>query len=168
MLAAHCPLPVPRTFPRYKKTKVSKICRCYYELDNTNSTSLDKYITPADMFYIITFRNRGDDGVYAVYEPTCGPNEVPKNNIVAFLSYDDAFRYKTLLEAEFVDKTPYVHYVSRFDIQYMCHTGGYGCRIVNQGALVTPPTSTLRITDWERRQALLDGKWTVQEKDSDV
>jgi len=30
---------------------------------------------------------------------------------------------------------------------------------------VTPPTKTIQITDWERRSALLDGRWSVQEKD---
>ena len=164
MFAARCPLPIPRAVPRYRKPKV---CKSYYELDNLNSRSLDRFTSPADMFYIITFRNGGDEGVYAVHE-TSTEHEAPKNNIVAFTTYDDAFRYKTLLEAEFVDKTPHVQYVSRYDIQYMCHTGGYGCRVVNEGTLVTPPSRTIKITDWERRQALLDGKWTVQEKDSDV
>jgi hypothetical protein len=164
MLAARCPLPVPRVLPRYKKLKISKVCKSYYELDNLNSRSLDRFTSPVDMFYVIIFRNGQDEGVYAVNEITT-ECEVPKNNIVAFTSYDDAFRYKTLLEAEFTNKVPHVHFISRYDIQYMCHKGGYSCRVVNEGTLVTPPTRTVKITDWERRQALLDGKWTVREKE---
>jgi len=164
MLAARCPLPVPR--PRsLRKPKISKVCRSYYELDKLNSRSLDTFMSPVDMFYVITFRNGGDEGVYAVSENICN-DDIVKNSIVAFTIYDDALRYKTLLEAEFQNKTPYVQYVSRFDIQYMCDIGGFECRVVSEGALVTPPTRTIKITDWERRQALLDGKWTVQEKDS--
>jgi len=32
---------------------------------------------------------------------------------------------------------------------------------------VTPPTRTVEITDWERRSALIEGRWTVREKDDD-
>lgn len=159
------PIPFYPTYTKYRKPrKITRITKSYYELDNSNSRSLDRFTSPSDMFYVITFRNGGgDEGIYAVHETTT-EDEVSKNNIVAFTAYDDAFRYKTLLEAEFVNKIPCVQYVSRYDIQYMCHKGSYGCRVVNEGALVTPPTRTLKITDWERRQALLDGNWTVLEE----
>ena len=170
MLATRCPLPITRhmSMPRSRrKPGFSKVCRSYYELDKLNSRSLDTFMSPVDMFYIITFRNSGDEGVYAVTENICD-DDVSKNSIVAFTIYDDALRYKVLLEAELQNKTPYVQYVSRYDIKYMCNMGDCGCRVVSEGALVTPPTRTVKITDWERRQALLDGHWTVQEKDSDV
>lgn len=159
-------IPFYPTYTKYRKPrKITRITKSYYELDNSNSRSLDRFTNPVDMFYVITFRNGGggDEGVYAVHETTT-EDEVSKNNIVAFTAYDDAFRYKTLLEAEFQNKIPCVQYVSRYDIQYMCHKGCYGCRVVSEGALVTPPTRTLKITDWERRQALLDGNWTVLEE----
>jgi hypothetical protein len=88
---------------------------------------------------------------------------IPVNYILAFTNFEDAFRYKVLLEAE-MDFTPYIQFVSRFEIEHACNVGGYECRVVNEGALVTPPTTTVKTTDWERRESLLNGKWSVREK----
>jgi len=35
---------------------------------------------------------------------------------------------------------------------------------MNEGVLVTPPIKTLEVTDWERRSALLGGRWSVRDK----
>jgi len=42
--------------------------------------------------------------------------------------------------------------------------GNYKCRVVDENALVTPPTRTVPVTEWEQREALLNGDWTVEEK----
>ena len=61
--------------------------------------------------------------------------------------------------------TPFVQFASRFELEHACNVGGYECLVVNDGALVTPPTKTVKITDWERRSALMRGDWSVKEKD---
>src|SRR5210317_789361 len=91
---------------------------------------------------------------------------IVKDDIVAFTNFEDAFRYKTLLEAE-MDHKPYVQFASRFELEHTCNVGGYRCRVVNEGALVTPPNQTLKITDWERRSALLKGRWSVKDTKED-
>jgi hypothetical protein len=93
-------------------------------------------------------------------------DDLPINNIVAFTNFDDVFRYKTLLEAE-MDKKPFIQFATRFELEYMCDVGNYKCIVINENVLVTPPTMTERHTDWERRTALLSGRWSVREKGDD-
>ena len=88
---------------------------------------------------------------------------VPTND-VAFVTFDDAYRYKTLLEANMDSYSPYIQYASRFELDHACSVGGYHCRVVNKGALITPPMRTVKLTDWEIRQSLLDGNWSVAPK----
>jgi hypothetical protein len=107
-------------------------------------------------------KDGGDTGIYSVKENN--EDGVSQDSIVAFRNFEDAFRYKTLLEAD-MNMTPFVQFVSMYEIEHMCYTGNYECLVVNEGALVTPPTKTIQITDWERRSALLDGRWSVKEKD---
>ena len=86
---------------------------------------------------------------------------VSENCIIAFRNFEDAFRYKTLLEAEMC-VTPYVQFASRFELEHMCMIGTYQCHVIDENALITPPTQTVKITDMERRSALLNGRWTVK------
>jgi hypothetical protein len=88
---------------------------------------------------------------------------LPEDNILAFTIFEDALRFKTLLDAE-MNISPYVQFASRFELNHACTVGGYKCRVVNEGALVTPPTKTLSVTDWEAREALINGNWSVREK----
>ncbi len=159
MFAAKCPaLRVPSF--TYKKKNVQRRVRCYYALDKTNCKPLDE-VEHDGLFHVLAFIRDGDTGIYSVRH--LDDETMIQDYIVAFTNFDDAFRYKTLLEAE-MDHKPYVQFASRFELEHMCHTGGYRCRIVNEGALVTPPTRTMKITDWERRSALLEGRWSVREK----
>jgi len=64
-----------------------------------------------------------------------------------------------------MNMTPFIQFASMYEIEHMCQTGNYDCLVANEGALVTPPTKTIQITDWERRSALLEGRWSVREKD---
>ena len=64
--------------------------------------------------------------------------------------------------------TSFVQFASRFELEHACNVGGYECLVVNDGALVTPPNKTMKITDWERRSALMRGDWSVKEKDENL
>lgn len=151
------PSPV-RFKPRVKKTVIKN----YYALDYDNSTALEK-VPDHSLFHVLAFHKPGhEEGFYSVTERD--ENDHPRHSIVAFLTFDDAFRYKTLLEAEMDSYSPYIQFASRFELDHVCRIGGYHCRVVNEGALVTPPTKTVKITDWEIRQSLIDGNWTVKPK----
>ena len=163
MFAAKCPtLCVPSY--TFKKKSIQRKVRCYYSLDNLNSKRLDD-VEHDGLFHVLAFIKDGDYGIYSV--KLLDDEAIVKDDIVAFTNFEDAFRYKTLLEAE-MDHRPYVQFASRFELEHTCNVGGYRCRVVNEGALVTPPNQTLKITDWERRSSLLKGRWTVREKDDEL
>jgi hypothetical protein len=132
MFALKCPV----VHHRFNKPKISKVCRSYYNIDDSNSKPLEK-VKKRDLFHILSFEHEDAqyEGIYAVTK--FNVDDLPINNIVAFTNFDDVFRYKTLLEAE-MDKKPFI-----------------------------PPTMTERHTDWERRTALLSGRWSVREKGDD-
>ena len=162
MFAAKCPaLHVPSF--TYNKKSIQRKVRCYYSLDNLNSKRLDD-VEHDGLFHVLAFIKDGDYGIYSV--KLLDDEAIVKDDIVAFTNFEDAFRYKTLLEAE-MDHRPYVQFASRFELEHTCNVGGYRCRVVNEGALVTPPNQTLRITDWERRSSLLKGRWTVKDTKED-
>lgn len=160
MFAIKCPI-VHRPIPM--RRKISKVVRSYYTIDNNNSKPLDQ-ARDVEMFHVLAFIRDGDTGLYSV--SSLNDDGIKKNDIIAFRNFEDAFRYKTLLEAE-ISLTPYVQFASRFELEHSCNVGNYGCRVVDEDALVTPPTRTVEITDWERRSALIEGRWTVREKDDD-
>lgn len=162
MFALKCPI-VQRTPYRFKKPKISKVCRSYYNIDNSNCKPLDK-VQNRDLFHVLAFEHKDAEyeGIYAV--TNFDADDLPVNNIVAFTNFDDAFRYKILLEAE-IDKKPFIQFATRFELEYMCNVGNYRCLVINENVLVTPPTTTQKHTDWERRTALLSGRWSVREKD---
>jgi hypothetical protein len=143
------------------RRKISRVIRGYYKLDNTNTQPIER-VENTRIFHILAFLRDGDTGIYSVKERN--EEDIPCDSIVAFRNFEDAFRYKTLLEAE-MNMTPFVQFVSMYEIEHMCYNGNYNCLVVNEGALVTPPTKTIQITDWERRSALLEGRWSVKEKD---
>jgi hypothetical protein len=145
------------------RRKISRTVFGYYKLDKTNCQAIER-VGDVGMFHILAFIKDGDTGIYSVKERS--ENGVTRDSIVAFRNFEDAFRYKTLLEAE-VNMMPFVQFASRFELEHACNVGGYECLVVNEGALVTPPTKTLQITDWERRSALMEGRWSVREKSDD-
>jgi hypothetical protein len=126
-----------------------------------NSKSLEKVEKSMDMFHILAFIKDGDTGVYSVTSQN--DEDVSENCIIAFKTFEDAFRYKTLLEAE-IHIPPYVQFASRFELEHMCTIGNYKCHVIDENTLVTPPSKTSRVTDWERRSDLLNGRWTVKPK----
>ena len=141
------------------RRKISRTIRGYYSLDKRNSQPLDR-VEKEGLFHVIAFIRDGDTGIYSVMERN--EDDIPKKNIVAFRNFEDAFRYKTLLEAD-MKITSFVQFASRFELEHACNVGGYDCLVVNDGALVTPPTKTVKVTDWERRSALIRGDWTVRD-----
>lgn len=154
-------LPRSVSTTRFAFRKIQKVCMSQYTINFENSKSLEK-VKSKDLFHILAFYKKGsDEGIYSVTQRT--HDDLSVNHIVAFMTFDDAFRFKTLLEAE-LSHTPYIRFVSRFDLEYMCNVGNYKCRVVDEDALVTPPTSTVAVTEWEQREALLNGDWTVEEK----
>jgi hypothetical protein len=140
--------PLPLVSPTYRKRPIPKVCKSYYTIDKNNSKPLDEVKTH-------------DQGVYSIRKLNHGG--LPEDNILAFTNFEDALRFKTLLDAE-MNISPYVQFASRFELNHACTVGGYKCRVVNEGALVTPPTKTLSVTDWEAREALINGNWSVREK----
>ena len=162
MFALRAPLPVPRVPTTYKRRKVSRVCKSYYTIDEQNTTLLSED-ADHDLLHIITFHQPNEEeGIYALRK--LNSEGLPENYIVAWRNFDDAFRYKTLLDAE-MKRYSYIQFASHFELCYMCELGNYNCRVVNDGVLVTPPTETVKTTDWECRSALLNGRWSVREKD---
>lgn len=161
MLAARAPL-FPHVPTTYKRRKISRVCKSYFTIDENNTRPL----SPEDskeLLHVITFHQpNNDEGVYSLRK--LNNDGLPENYIIAWRNFDDAFRYKTLLDAE-MKRYSYIQFASHFELTHMCELGNYNCRVVNDGVLVTPPTETVKTTDWERRSALLNGRWTVREKD---
>lgn len=162
MFATRCPLPIPRVPTTYKRRKISRVCKSYFTIDENNTRPL----SPEDskeLLHVITFHQpNNDEGVYSLRK--LNKEGLPENFIIAWRNFDDAYRYKTLLDAE-MKRYSYIQFASHFELCHMCELGNYNCRVVNDGVLVTPPTETVKTTDWERRSALLNGRWTVREKD---
>ena len=153
--------PIPPLPPRYTKCKISKVSRSYYTINDSNTKDLTE-VGGTDLLHVLTFHQpNADDGIYSIRE--LNEDGLPVNHILAFITFEDAFRYKTLLEAE-MGRSPYIQFASRFEIKHACEVGHFKCRVVDEGVLVTPPTRTVRVTDWEARAALLNGRWSVREK----
>jgi len=154
-----------RVCPTYKRRKVSKVCKSKYTIDQTNSKALER-VRHDDLFHVLTFyRPDAEQGIYSVRQ--MDDEDLPTDYIVAFTTFEDAFRFKTLLDAE-MHLHAYVQFASRYELEHACQVCGVKCRVVDEGVLVTPPTRTLSITDWERRTKLLNGRWTVREKEEGV
>ena len=161
MFALRQPTFQPRPI-RFKSRAKKVAVKSYYALDYDNSTALEK-VTGHDLFHVLAFHKAGhEEGIYSVTDRD--ENDVPRHFIIAFMTFDDAFRYKTLLEAEMDSYSPYIQFASRFELDHMCRIGGYHCRVVNKGTLVTPPMRTVKLTDWEIRESLMSGNWTVKPK----
>jgi hypothetical protein len=153
--------PLPHLPPRYTKCKISKVSRSYYTINDSNTKDLTE-VGGTDLLHVLTFHQpNADDGIYSIRE--LNEDGLPVNHILAFINFEDAFRYMTLLEAE-MGRSPYIQFASRFEIKHACEVGHFKCRVVDEGVLVTPPTRTVRVTDWEARAALLNGRWSVREK----
>ena len=163
MFAVRCQSPqvphVPRTT---NKRTISKVCKSYYTVNNLNSKDLTE-VGGTDLLHVLTFHQPNtDEGIYSIRE--LNEDGLPVNHILAFITFEDAFRYKTLLDAE-MHLSSYVQFSSRYEFNHACEVGNYKCRVINEGVLVTPPTETIKITDWERRSSLLNGRWSVRKKD---
>lgn len=161
MFATRIPILTSRHVP--KKQYKRGVTTAYYSFNLKNSKSLEKVESDLSMFHILAFIDDGDFGVYSVMSEN--HEGVSENCIIAFRNFEDAFRYKTLLEAE-MRVTPYVQFASRFELEHMCAVGNYQCHVIDENALITPPTQTVKVTDWERRSALLNGQWSVKDKDA--
>ncbi len=163
MFAVRCQSPQVPNVPRTtNKRTISKVCKSYYTVNNLNSKDLTE-VGGTDLVHVLTFdQPNTDEGIYSIRE--LNEDGLPVNHILAFITFEDAFRYKTLLEAE-MGRSPYIQFASRFEINHACEVGYYKCRVVDEGVLVTPPTRTVRVTDWESRAALLNGNWSVREGD---
>lgn len=127
-----------------------------YYLGNHNSKPLSE-IYDKKLLHVLTFHRQESEGIYSIKERGCnGNNDI--NYIVAFRTFDEAFRYKTLLEAE-MDLNPYIQFVSKLELNHTCTVGNYKCRVVDRDAFIIPPTESAKITDWERENVLFDEQW---------
>ena len=155
--------PLPYLPPRYTKCKISKVSRSYYTVDKTNSKDLAE-VTGTDLLHVLTFHKPNvDEGIYSIQK--LNDEGLPVNHILAFITFEDALRYKTLLDAE-MNPNSYIQFASRYELNHACEVGSYKCRVINEGVLVTPPVKTIQTTDWERRSALLNGRWTVKGRET--
>ena len=163
MFAVRCQSPqVPRVTRTKKKQSISKVCKSYYTVNDSNTKDLTE-VVGTDLLHILTFHQpNADEGIYSIRE--LNEDGLPVNHILAFINFEDAFRYMTLLEAE-MGRSPYIQFASRFEINHACEVGHFKCRVVDEGVLITPPTRTVRVTDWEARAALLNGNWSVRERE---
>jgi len=127
-----------------------------YNFNDENSKQLSEVHT-SKLLHILTFPGDGDEGVYTIKETI---DHIPIDHILAFRTFDDAFRYKILLEAE-TEFKPYIQFTTKYELTHVCAVGNYSCRVINLNALIIPPTKVIDITDWERRNALIRGKWSV-------
>ena len=116
MLAIRSPIPrVPFT---YKKRKISRVCKSYYTIDEHNSKPLDKVQT-SGLLHVLTFHNSdAEEGIYSVRK--LNDDGLPVDWILAFTTFEDAFRFKTLLDAE-MHLSPYVQFASRFELEHACN-----------------------------------------------
>ena len=163
MFAVRCQSPqVPRVTRTKKKQSISKVCKSYYTVNDSNTKDLTE-VVGTDLLHVLTFHHpNADEGIYSIRE--LNEDGLPVNHILAFINFEDAFRYMTLLEAE-MGRSPYIQFASRFEINHACEVGHFKCRVVDEGVLITPPTRTVRVTDWEARAALLNGNWSVRERE---
>jgi len=161
-----CPPVIPRVPVTYRRRKISKVCKSYTPIDDTNSRPIQN-VPGDDLLHVLSFhqRNAENDGIYAIRTCDRDGAGVPVECIVAFTTFDDAFRYKVLLEAE-MSSTPYVQFASPFEIDHVCAIGNYECRVINEGTLFLPPQMSVTATEWECRNALINGHWSVREKDT--
>ena len=124
-----------------------------YLLGDHNSKPLSE-IHDKKLLHVLTFHTDGSEGIYAIKER--GINSNPDvNYIIAFRTFDEAFRYKTLLEAE-MDLKPYVQFASKYELNHACTIGNYQCKVIDRDALILPPMDSVNITDWERANALME------------
>jgi hypothetical protein len=147
---------------RFRSHVKKSITRSYYGLNYDNSRKLEM-VHGNDLFHVLAFHRAGhEEGIYSITERD--ENDHPLHSIVAFLTFDDAYRDTTLLEAEMDSYHPYIQFASRYELDHVCRVGGYQCLVVNEGVLVTPPMKTVKLTDWEIRESLMNGNWTVAPK----
>lgn len=124
MFAMKCPISFTCAPTR---RRISRTIRGYYSLNTKNSKPIEK-VVDVGMFHILAFIQDGDTEIYTV-----------NDQIIAFRTFEDAFRFKSLLEAD-INITPFVQFASRFELDHACNVGKYECLVVNEGALVTPST----------------------------
>ena len=102
-----------RTYTRRFNAKCSanKTFRAsMHNLSDENSTAISEVKTNK-MLHIIAFERDGHEGVYSMSERDEQGKDI--HHVIAFRTFDEALRYKTLLEAE-MDFNPYVQFVSQF------------------------------------------------------
>ena len=116
-----------------------------HRLSDENSKAINQ-VHANKMLHVLAFEKNGNEGIYSVVERTETGEEI--NQIIAFQTFDEAFRYKILLEAD-TELKPHVEFVSPYELNNMCNVGKYACRVVNIGSLLIPPTKTRQVTDWE-------------------
>jgi hypothetical protein len=150
MFAVRSPLPQRVSRVRSNPRKSIKPVR---SIIHRNSRHLYQ-VSETDAFYILTLYA---DGIYSVQ--SYDDDELPVNNVVAFLTYDDAHRYKMFLES-ISSMVTRVECVPRIVIE----NTSYNCLVINKDVVIFPPCDTVEVTDWEKRNALINGRWSVREK----
>ena len=117
---------------------------------------------PDDESVFILVFQYGDysNGLYSIQERTV--DDIPKNIVLAFHSYDDALRYGMFLDTS-MGQIPSVEMTHSSALKTFCSDAGYTCLVATPGAIILPPDGTVKVTDCERERALRREEWTVQD-----
>ena len=136
-------IPIPRFKTRRPCNR--SVCASTRYLSDQNSKPISEVRTNNPL-HVLAFERNGKEGIYSITEHTEYGEDV--DYIIAFRTFDEAFRYKTLLEAD-TDYKPYIEFMSLYELNHTCTVGNYKCRVVNPGMLVIPPIKTRAVSDWE-------------------
>jgi hypothetical protein len=148
---SHVTPPISNCRPK-KHTRVKALRAFNNNLENV----------PDDESVFILVFNYGNysDGLYSIQERSV--DDIPKNIILAFHSYDDAYRYGVFLDTS-MGQIPSVEMTHSSVLKSFCLDAGYKCFVATPGAIILPPDGTVKVTDCERERALRREEWTVQD-----
>lgn len=152
---SHVTPPISNYRPK-KHTRV-KALRAF---NSISFHDLDNLPDDESVFILVFNYGNYSDGLYSIQERSV--DDIPKNIILAFHSYDDAYRYGMFLDTS-MGQIPSVEMTHSSALKTFCSDAGYKCLVATPGAIILPPDGTVKVTDCERERALRRDEWTVQD-----
>jgi len=142
-----------------KQTRVYKVNRLH-AFNSISFHDLDNLPDDESVFILVFNYGNYSDGLYSIQERSV--DDIPKNIILAFHSYDDAYRYGMFLDTA-MGQMPRVEMMHPSVLKSFCSEAGHTCMLATPGAILIPPSGTVKVTDCERSRALRRDEWTVQD-----
>jgi len=101
--------------------------------------------------YVLLFNARTENEGVHTYRIQ-GPEGDTRNIVLMFEAEDDATRFGLMLEAQDFP-APSVERLDRQEIEDFCAQAGYECKLIPDGALITPVEANVPIaeTDWQQK-----------------